>query len=177
MDSQPKVAQIPKSYSFVKSFGSEGSDDGQFTGPSHITVDEQTGNIYVPDQDNHRVQVFDENGVFLFKFGSKGKADGQFNKPTGVAISRDDPKLIVVADCSNDRMQVFNEQGHFQFKVGKQGGFMSSGSDRGEFDRPSDVAINHKTHHFVVADYENHRVQMFDKQGNFITKFWIRRIG
>lgn len=36
---------------------------------------------------NHRAQVFDPSGAFLFKIGgAKGKEDGQFDNPYGVGI-------------------------------------------------------------------------------------------
>ncbi len=45
-----------------------------------------TGNIYVADRNNHRIQVFDSQGNFLLKFGSYGYGDGQFGGPGGVAL-------------------------------------------------------------------------------------------
>ena len=42
--------------SFVKSWGSEGSEHGQFNEPWGITV-LPNGNIAVCDEDNHRIQV------------------------------------------------------------------------------------------------------------------------
>jgi len=37
------------------------------------------GEIIVADASNNRIQVFDQNGKFLFKFGSGGRRKGQFN--------------------------------------------------------------------------------------------------
>ena len=66
-------------------FGSSGSGNGQFNAPYGIAVD-STGNIYVSESLNHRVQVFDSNGVFLRKFGSNGSGDGQFNAAIGITL-------------------------------------------------------------------------------------------
>ena len=52
-------------------FGSKGAGDGQFNLPRSVACNLR-GEIAVADQDNHRIQVFDRNGQFLFKFGSRG---------------------------------------------------------------------------------------------------------
>ncbi len=54
---------------------------------------------------NNRIQIFDDQGEFLFQFGTAGKADGQFEHPTDVAISGEGE--IYVADYGNDRIQKF----------------------------------------------------------------------
>src|SRR4051794_37946821 len=65
--------------SFInKWWGSQGSGNAQFTSPSGIAVD-STGNVYVADTGNHRVQKFDSNGNFLTAWGSYGEGKGQFN--------------------------------------------------------------------------------------------------
>ena len=42
---------------FLWNWGSRGSGDGQFNSPVNIAVD-ASGNVYVIDAYNHRVQVF-----------------------------------------------------------------------------------------------------------------------
>ena len=49
-------------------WGSKGSGDGQFDGPTSVAVDSTTHKIYVADPINKRIQVFDENGKFLTKW-------------------------------------------------------------------------------------------------------------
>jgi hypothetical protein len=44
-------------YSFIAKWGSEGDGDGQFKYPVGVAVD-TSGNVYVTDSDNHRIQVF-----------------------------------------------------------------------------------------------------------------------
>ena len=50
-----------------------------------IAVD-SSGNVYVADSDNNRIQKFDSNGNFITKWGSNGSGDGQFNGPIGIAV-------------------------------------------------------------------------------------------
>ena len=117
--------------SFVSKWGSEGSSNGQFSSPSGIVVGPSGnvyvvdtsnnriqefdssgsfitkwgsyGNVYVADTNSHRIVKFDSNGAVLTKWGSYGSGDGQFNSPTGVAV--DSSGNVYVADTSNNRIQ------------------------------------------------------------------------
>lgn len=96
-------------------FGQGGTRPGQFDRPAGITTN-TLNNIIVADKDNHRVQVFDENGVFLFKFGERGRPNGMFNYPWGVACNS--LNHIAVSDTRNHRVQIFNPKGMFIRKCG-----------------------------------------------------------
>jgi tripartite motif-containing protein 71 len=43
---------------FLTKWGSEGSEDGQFKKPEDIAADSKTGNVYITDTGNSRIQVF-----------------------------------------------------------------------------------------------------------------------
>jgi DNA-binding beta-propeller fold protein YncE len=58
-----RVAKFDPTGVFVKSWGSRGSGEGQFSTARSIAVD-ASGNVYVADRGNNRIQVFDNNGVF-----------------------------------------------------------------------------------------------------------------
>jgi len=58
-----RVAKFDKNGVFVKSWGSKGTEPGQFGSARAIAVDAQ-GNVYVADPQNKRIQVFDNNGTF-----------------------------------------------------------------------------------------------------------------
>ena len=92
--------------SFISAFGSYGSGDGQFMNPNGVAFD-VFENIYVVDTENHRVQKFSKNFVFLTKWGSLGMAPapGVFFGPTGIAI--ESPGYIYIADTNNHRIQKF----------------------------------------------------------------------
>jgi NHL repeat-containing protein len=59
-----RVAKIDKNGDWIKSWGSRGTEPGQFNTPHNIGVDRQ-GNVYVADRGNARIQVFDGDGNFL----------------------------------------------------------------------------------------------------------------
>jgi len=66
---------------------------------------DSSGNVYVADTGNHRIQKFNASGEFLAKWGSEGTGDGQFDCPYGVAV--DSNGNVYVADMGNDRIQKF----------------------------------------------------------------------
>ena len=43
---------------FASAFGTPGKGEGQFEGPTRVAVDEATGEVYVVDSGNERVEVF-----------------------------------------------------------------------------------------------------------------------
>ena len=88
-------SQTANGYSFINKWGSQGNGNGQFAPPRQIAVD-SSGNVYVADAGNDRVQKFDSNGNFLTKWGSQGSDNGQFLWPEGIAVDSSDN--VYVAD-------------------------------------------------------------------------------
>lgn len=105
---------------------------------------------------------------YIKTIGSAGIADGQFNKPFGIAF--DSTGILYVADSGNHRIQKFDPTGNFIGKWGKNGGDGTSGLGDGEFKNPYGIAIDSNDHIYVV-DGANHRIQKFDKNGNFLAKW------
>ena len=129
--------------------------------PHGITVD-SSGNTYVADLFNHRVQKFTSDGQFITKWGSKGSGDGQFDSPYGIATDNDGN--VYVADRFNYRIQKFTSNGQFIAKWG------SKGSGDGQFDWPEGIAVD-SSGNIYVAEYFNKRIQKFTSNGQFITKW------
>src|SRR5438270_863408 len=90
---------------FSSKWGSLGTTDGQFSNPYGVATD-ASGDVYVADVSNERVQKFDATGAFITKWGVGGTSDGQFQNPTGVAT--DGSGYVYVADYSNQRIQKFD---------------------------------------------------------------------
>jgi DNA-binding beta-propeller fold protein YncE len=59
-----RVGKVDKNGTWVKSWGTPGSGQGQLNTPHSIATDSQ-GNVYVADRGNGRIQVFDGDGNYL----------------------------------------------------------------------------------------------------------------
>ena len=66
-----RIAKFDKNGKYIQSWGSKGSEPGQFDAPHSIAVDAQ-GNVYAADPGNKRVQVFDNNGAFKTQLSDVG---------------------------------------------------------------------------------------------------------
>src|SRR5207247_8536861 len=141
---------------FGTAWGSGGSGNGRFghyTGPWDVAAD-ASGNVYVADTGNHRIQKFDANGTFLTTWGGYGRlgTDGQFY--TLVGIGTDGSGHVYVADTDNERIQKFDASGTFLTKWG------SFGSGDGEFRVRTGGAAD-GSGNVYVADSDNDRIQKF----------------
>lgn len=134
---------------------------GQFFVPRQVALD-LNGNVYVTDSVNHRIQKFNNNGVFLGSMGAYGTLPGYFNFPVGVAV--DSNGNIFVSDTGNNRIQKFDR--YFNF-LGMWGTF---GIGNGQFNQPMKIAVDGNGNIFVV-DRFNNRIQKFDNYGNFLAKW------
>ena len=89
--------------------GQQGNTQGdgstaRFDQPRDVKIDE-SGGIYVADDNNNRVAIYQSDGTFVKEFGVLGVGDGQLNNPFGVFV---DPDKIYVSDTQNHRIQVFS---------------------------------------------------------------------
>jgi DNA-binding beta-propeller fold protein YncE len=66
-----RVAKFDRNGVFVKSWGSRGSGNDQFSTARSIAVD-TLGNVYVADRGNNRIQVFDNDGAYKSSITTAG---------------------------------------------------------------------------------------------------------
>ena len=107
-----------------------GSAHGWFKVATGVTVDE-TGNVFVVDFYNHRVQRFTQEGRFLVSVGVKGISPRQ--SATRPAATQPATRPAVQPASSHHG---------------------------GRFDRPTDVAVDDKGNLYIV-DFGNNRIQKF----------------
>lgn len=144
-------------------FGANGSGNGQFGGECYgITVD-SSGNIYVADTSNNRIQKFNSSGTYQAQVGSLGSGNGQFSFPAGLA--RDSSNNIYVADTGNKRVQKLNSSLTYQAKVG------SFGYGNGEFFVVLGVAVDGSGNVWVSDGGDNKRVQRFNTSLSYQSQF------
>ena len=141
--------------------GLAGSGEGQFYVEAGLAVD-SSGNVWVADYGNNRVQEFSEKGAFIRTFGSVGSGNGQFKGPLNLAFSGGH---VYVTDYGNNRVQEFSTLGAYLAQFG------SSGSGNGQFSDPYGITTEPKSSNLYVTDAGNNRVQEFTTSGTYVTKF------
>ncbi|MGD0653095.1 MAG: PEP-CTERM sorting domain-containing protein [Thermoguttaceae bacterium] len=130
-------------YQFIRSVGSSGYGNGQFRNPGSIAVD-LSGNVWVADSNNSRIQEFDSSGNFLRTFGSYGTGNEQLEGVQGIDV--DLSGNIWVADTNNYRIQKFDSNGTYLTEFGD-----------GQF---CDVAVD-LSGNVWVSDWGNNRILEF----------------
>jgi len=126
-----------------------------FSYPRGVAVD-PSGNVYVVEQNAHRIQKFTSTGTFITKWGTYGSGDGQFRYPEGVAV--DSSGNVYVADKTNQRIQKFTSNGVFITKWGTY--------------YPMGVAVD-PSGNVYVADYYGNRIQKFTSSGRLIATWTL----
>jgi NHL repeat len=84
-----RVAKYDRNGKWLKNWGSRGAGQGQFNIVHGIAIDPQ-GNVYVGDEGNKRVQVFDTEGTFKTQFTNVGA-------PTALCLTRGAQPVLYVA--------------------------------------------------------------------------------
>lgn len=143
---------------FVMSWGSFGTEDGQFSEPWGIAVGDEY--VYVADTWNHRIQKFTLDGQFVDSFGASGSPDaesgdeglGLFFGPRSIVLLEDG--RLLVTDTGNHRMQVLDSDGNFEFQAG------SFGNELGQMNEPVGISQG-PGENIYLADTWNSRVQQF----------------
>ncbi len=124
-------------------FGGEGEESGQFSEPRGVAIEQASGNVYIVDRNNVRVEKFSGEGAFMFAWGwgvadgstnapqtcttqcfagVTGAGAGQFQRPEGVAVDNDplSPSYgdVYVSDLENRRVEKFDPAGNFLLVFG-----------------------------------------------------------
>ena len=93
--------------------GNEGFSKTLLNDPADIAVDPSNGEVYIADgYGNHRVVVFDKNGVYQRQMGGVGPGPGQFTAGDGghphcVHLGNDG--LVYACDRGQDRINVYTK--------------------------------------------------------------------
>ncbi len=74
--------------------------------PYSIAVN-SSGDIYVGDSGNVRIQKFNSSGVYVSQFGTAGSGNGQFSTLRGIALNNSGN--IYAVDLSNHRIQILSD--------------------------------------------------------------------
>ena len=164
----------PCPWTQVDSFGDVGP--GEFRTPYGIDAD-ASGNLYVVENERHRVQKLDPNGAVLKTWGEGGSGDGRLDYPYDIAVDAAGGG-VYVTDNGNYRVEKFDTSGQF---VSAWGWGVSDGSPAyqvctsgcraglagggtGQFKGAAGIATDGVN--VYVADSSNSRIQKYDLAGN-----------
>jgi DNA-binding beta-propeller fold protein YncE len=175
-----KISNI-RTGALVCKFGECGKDEGRFGYPTGAAVTSDSSFVIVADYFNKRVQVLrlvvGADGIsahleFVRSLGSgEGSTEGHLNYPTAVALLQSNggqQETVLVTEEDSHRVSQFALDGTF---VGIFAGTGEKGSGDGEFRCPQGITVLGSSGEVAAADCNNHRVQIFDSEGNYKRQF------
>ena len=150
----------------MKSVGSSETGNGplQFDTPVGITVHPTTGQIFIADINNHRIQVLNKDLTYSHSFGQYGSSPEQFYHPWDVTF--DNEGYLYVAESDNHCIKKFTSTGQYIST------FSSEGSNPGQIKDPTSILIDNNL--LYVSERGNNRISVFDTNGCFIHCFGKR---
>jgi sugar lactone lactonase YvrE len=131
------------------------------------------GSIWTTDVQGHTVMKMNTKGEVLLTLGTRGQP-GSWDEAAGTRLLNEPADIAFGPDGD-----VFVVQGHGRgegrvLRFDKTGRFIKSwggkGTAPGQFDQPHSILVTPQRQ-VLVADRENHRVQVFDLDGAFVTSW------
>lgn len=128
------------------------------------------GRLYIPDAGSDRIVVLSPDGKPVGEVAPERGSPHAFSFPKDVDL--DEHGRMYVADSFNNRILRRDESGRFDLVLGvgadlDDDGYMDAGSQPGEFDEPAGVTADGEGR-IYVADTNNHRLQVFHRDGSLI---------
>ncbi|KAI6660200.1 E3 ubiquitin-protein ligase TRIM71-like [Oopsacas minuta] len=144
-----KAKQLPTAYYCKRS---DKIAPGELNYPTGIAIHYQTGNIYIADMNNNRVQVYTSNGDYLFMFS------GKMNKPIGICISQN---KVFVTQWQGHCINMYELKG----KLIKSVGSYRKGEAQSSF--PNALDVSDRNSNVYVCDCSNNQVQILTQELKF----------
>jgi DNA-binding beta-propeller fold protein YncE len=135
----------------VDQWGTHGSGNDQLIRPYGVDLD-TSGNVYVADSDNERIQEFSGSGTYIATYGANTTGGGNFKQLRRVAVMNG---KVYGADLWDFFIDQFNGAHAAPDMV-----FGDVPPDTGDFNEPSGITFGAGGKLFV-ADSVNQRMQIF----------------
>ena len=141
---------------YLRSFGRQGTKQGEFSYPRGICFDNNR-NIFVADRNNHRIQIFSGEGRYMDMFGGEGSLDSQLSHPCGLSLDANGNMIVV--DSGNKLIKIFSTDGKFVRKIGRPGSFSFP------------IHCVQCDEYLIVSDGNEHCIKVFSTEGKYQYKF------
>jgi DNA-binding beta-propeller fold protein YncE len=145
-----RVAKYDRNGKWIKNWGSRGTGQGQFNIVHGIAIDAQ-GNVYVGDEGNKRVQVFDSEGTFKTQFTNVGS-------PTALCITPGPQQVLYVAHTGDPDGMVDAAIYKLELSGNVLGKFGSAGKLPKEFGLVNSIDCRNPNE-LLIGELSNWRVQ------------------
>jgi hypothetical protein len=162
-----RVAKFDKDGKFLLDWGMKGTPPNDkrpyYMNNVHgMALDPKTRHVFVNDRANHRIQVFDENGKFLYDF-SMGQEPSDIHL---IYIGAD--RALWAFDRGTSKMLKYDLEGHFLYSFGTWGDFP------GGFWGVHGFSVD-QDGNFYVAEVDNGRVQKFKPRAGVNAEFLVSK--
>jgi streptogramin lyase len=142
-----------------------GSGAGDFSYPTGVAIG-PSGNVWVVDDGNNRVEEFSETGTYIGAFGSFGKGECSLDIPFGIAV--DAHGHIWVSEPYAYRVQRFQETGKAVAAECVAGASLGAGFPEGG------VAVDPQGNVWIP---EEGKVKKYNASGELLTTFGLPGTG
>lgn len=150
-----RIIKFSATGQYLFEWGSKGSKQGEFDIPHSIAIS-NTGNVFVADRENKRVQVFTEKGVFIKEY-----ADNNFANITSVTFNKNKTTLFAADDLSFLQIK---HRGSDIFLIDSNGIVQTRFGRSGVYSGPV------CWYHDIITDDEDN-IYVGDIKGNTMQKF------
>ena len=109
-EGEQKIALVnPQGFELITRFSKSGDDAGEIDKPRAIAVS-VNHKIYVAEQDNQRISVFNDQGLFLYHFGNHDVGGSDLKKPMQLALDADE-NVYVLEPGEKFRISIYTLKG------------------------------------------------------------------
>lgn len=168
---------------------------GSLSEPHGIAIDQSTGDLYVADTANNRIEKFDPTGKLLLAFGAdvggagvntctsscaagtRGSAPGQFTTAKFVAVDNSGGASkgdVYVGDVGDNKVSKFDSSGNLVATWGTGGQLNGSTTTAKTFAPLAGVTVDPSGNLFVAkgeAEPNSNGIFKFSQSGSFTTEF------
>ncbi|MCW8888082.1 MAG: 6-bladed beta-propeller, partial [Gammaproteobacteria bacterium] len=157
IDANGKVLSKFGSAEGLFSFVSGDSGAGKFDEPTDIAISSK-GFIFVSDQDNHWIQVFNGEGVFINAIRKTTNKEKPLDEPTAIALDPYDNLYVI--DKSQNSIFIYNANGEPKGQISNS----DNGDSPGNLKAPQDLMANNSE--ILVLD--DNRIKIYDLKGRYL---------